>query len=144
MACVRDILARKGGTCVSVSADESVSKVAGLMNERAIGGVLVMSADRLVGIFTERDILRRVVAEHRDPAVTPVRDVMTTPVVTCMPETSLEELGAIMTTRRIRHLPVVGSEGLCGVVTSGDVLAYQVDDQAATIQYLNSYMFDRR
>ena len=144
MACVRDILARKGGTCVSVSAGESVSKAAGLMNERAIGGVLVMDGDRLVGVFTERDILRRVVAEHRDPALTTVRDVMSSPVVTCLPETSLEELGAIMTTRRIRHLPVVGSEGLCGVVTSGDVLAYQVADQAATIQYLNSYMFDRR
>ena len=144
MPSVRDILARKGGACVSIAPDASVAEAARLMNERGIGGVLVLEGDRLVGIFTERDVMRRVIAEHRDPAQTPVIQVMTAPVVTCLPETSLEELGAILSSRRIRHLPVVGAEGLCGVVTSGDLLAYQVADQAATIQYLNNYMFDRR
>ncbi|TMQ67561.1 MAG: CBS domain-containing protein [Candidatus Eisenbacteria bacterium] len=144
MASVRDILARKGAACVSISPEATVAEAARLMNERGIGGVLVLERERLVGIFTERDVLRRVIAERLDPATTVVLEVMTTPVVTCLPETSLEELGAILSTRRIRHLPVVGAEGLCGVVTSGDLLAYQVADQAATIQYLNNYMFDRR
>ncbi len=144
MPCVRDILARKGSGVVSIPAAESVLKAAQLMNERGIGGVVVLEEGQLAGVFTERDILRRVVAERRDPAATAVRDVMTTPVVTCRPDTTLEELGAIMTARRIRHLPVLGPIGLCGVVTSGDVLAYQVAEQQDTIQHLNRYVYDMR
>jgi CBS domain-containing protein len=95
-------------------------------------------------VFTERDILRRVVAAERDPSSTKVQEVMTTPVITCLPDTSVEECGAIMSGRRIRHLPVTDDRGLVGLVTSGDLLAFQVTEQIATIQFLNSYMFDVR
>ena len=144
MPCVRDILTRKGSDVISISAAESVLKASQLMNDRGIGGVVVTDPTGVVGIFTERDILRRVVAERRDPATTPVGDVMTAPVTTCQPETSLEALGALMTERRIRHLPVLDDSGLCGVVTSGDLLAYQVADQEVTIEHLNRYVFDLR
>ena len=145
MATVRDLLARKGTDVVSIAPTASVLEAAQLMNERSIGGLLVVGPDQqLVGIFTERDILRRVVAANRVPAATTVGDVLTADVTTCLPETSVEECGAIMTTRRIRHLPVVDAGGLHGVVTSGDVLAYQVAEQQETIQYMNSYMFDLR
>jgi CBS domain-containing protein len=145
MATVRDILSHKGGGVVSLVAAETVLDAARLMNERGIGGVVVTDDDgEMVGVFTERDILRRVVAEHRDPAATRLRDVMTTPVVTCRPETTLEQCGAVMTERRIRHIPVVGDEGLQGIITSGDIMAFQVREQGETIAYLNSYMFDLR
>jgi CBS domain-containing protein len=144
MATVRDLLARKHGEVISVSPADTVLHAAQAMNQHGIGGLVVLDRGALVGVFTERDILRRVVAAERNPATTPVRDVMTTPVITCLPETSVEECGAILSGRRIRHLPVTDDRGLVGLVTSGDLLAFQVTEQIATIQFLNSYMFDVR
>ncbi len=145
MAVVRDLLTRKGSGVVSVAPAATVLEAAQLMNERGIGGVLVVDAgERLVGIFTERDILRRVVAAGLPPATTPVLDVLTADPVTCLPETTVEECGVIMTSRRIRHLPVLDSAGLHGVVTSGDLLAFRVSEQESTIQYMNEYMFNVR
>ena len=144
MDIVRDILARKGSEIVSAAPGDTVLKAARLMNDRGIGSVLVLEGGNLVGIFTERDVLRRVVAEQRDPSTALIRDVMTTSLITCQPETPVEECAAVMTGRRIRHLPVLGPNGLCGVVTIGDVLAYQLADREATIRYLNSYIYDVR
>ena len=145
MATVRDLIGRKGTDVISIAPDATVLDAAQLMNERGVGGVLVIGADgELLGIFTERDVLRRVVAVGRSPADTPVRDVLTADVVTCVPETSVDECGAIMTNRRIRHLPVVDDHGLHGLVSIGDVLAHRVNEQEATIRYLNSYMFGVR
>ena len=103
MATVKEILAKKGGDVVTLVAAESVLNAARIMNERGIGGVVVTEDGSMVGIFTERDVLRRVVAEQRDPATTTLRDVMTTPVVQCQPETKLEQCTALMTEKRIRH-----------------------------------------
>ena len=88
--------------------------------------------------------MRRVVAEQRDPAATALRDVMTTPVVHCPPDAPLEELTALMTEKRIRHLPVMDDGGLRGIITTGDILAYQVREQAYRIQHLNNYVHDMR
>lgn len=144
MPTVEDILARKGTTVITMPATDSVLEAARVMNERGIGGILVTQGRHLVGVFTERDVLRRIVAEERDPATTTLADVMTTSVISCTRETSLEECSAVMTTRRIRHLPVIDETGVCGVVTSGDLMAFQVADQQATIEYLNGYVFDVR
>ncbi|MDH3456765.1 MAG: CBS domain-containing protein [Gemmatimonadota bacterium] len=144
MATVQDIVGPKGRSVVSIVADDSVLTAARLMNNRGIGCVVVLEDDELVGIFTERDILRRLVAERRDPATTTIREVMTAPVITCRPEAKIEECAALITERRIRHIPVIDDDGLCGMITSGDILAHQVGEQADTIQYLNNYMFDIR
>ena len=144
MATVQDILTKKGTSVVSLVSAESVLTASRIMNERGIGGVVVTENDQMAGIFTERDILRRVVAEQRDPASTPLRDVMTAPVVYCPPHAKLEELTALMTEKRIRHLPVMDDSGLCGIITTGDILAYQVREQAYTIQHLNNYVYDMR
>jgi len=85
-----------------------------------------------------------VVAQRRDPAATKVGDVMTSPVTACALETTVEECAAMMTAKRIRHLPVVGEKGLLGLITIGDVLAYQVSEQQATIDYMHHFMFDLR
>jgi CBS domain-containing protein len=144
MPSVRDILQRKGPEVVTLGPDRTVLEAAQLMNARGIGAVLILERGELKGIFTERDIMRRVVAEERSPARTLIGDVMTTALVTARVETRMEECAALMTGRRIRHLPVLGPEGLVGVVTIGDLLAYQVADQAVTIAQLNSYVYDNR
>lgn len=144
MDLVRDLLARKGTDIVAVAPGATVLEAARLMNARGTGSVLVLEGKKLAGIFTERDVLRRVVAEQRDPSTTAVRDVMTTSLITCKPETPVEECAGVMTQRRIRHLPVVGPEGLCGLVTSGDVLAFQFAEQEATLKHLSNYFYDVR
>lgn len=144
MPTLNDILARKGADVVTMVADESVLNAARLMNERAIGGVVVTRKGKLAGIFTERDILRRVVAEQRDPAATRIEEVMTTPVLTSRPDAPLNEIIAVITNKRIRHIPVMDGDTLVGIVTSGDLLAYQVAEQQNQIDLLHSYVYDVR
>ncbi|MGE3524982.1 MAG: CBS domain-containing protein [Gemmatimonadales bacterium] len=144
MPTVRDILARKGSAIASVTPATTVLEAASLMNGKGIGSVLVLNGTALAGIFTERDVLRRVVAVRLDPSVTRIADVMTADPVICTPDTPLEQCAAIFSSRRIRHLPVLGPDGLAGVITTGDLLAFQLDDQAATIQQLNNYVYDMR
>ena len=144
MPTVRDILAKKGSSVISVAPHETVLRAAELMSERGIGGLVVTRGGRLAGIFTERDILRRVVAQRLDPVTTPVARVMTAPVTACAPDTPVDECAAMMTAKRIRHLPVVAGRDLAGVITIGDVLAFQVTEQQATIDYMHHFMFDLR
>jgi CBS domain-containing protein len=145
MAVVRDLLNRKGTSIVSVAPTASVLEAARLMNDRSVGGLLVVDdAGALLGIFTERDILRRVVAANLAPETTKVADVFTRDIVTTTPDTNIDECGAIMSGRRVRHLPVVDAQGLHGVVTIGDLLAHRVSEHETTIQHLNSYVFDMR
>lgn len=145
MAIVRDILTRKGSEVITAAPDDSVLQAAQRMNDRGIGALPVMQGGQLMGIFTERDIMRRVVAEGRDPSRTLLREVMTSNLVSTTPETGVDECGALMTAHRIRHLPVRNPAGdLLGIVTIGDLLAFQLADQAATIAQLNSYVYDNR
>lgn len=144
MPTVQSILARKGREVVTIDVEASALAAAELMNQRGIGGLVVIEAGRVAGIVTERDILRRVVAERFDPASTRVQSIMSTPVATCRLDTSFAECRAFMTERRVRHLPVVDEHGLCGIVTIGDLLAQEVDQHQATIEYLNHYIHGDR
>jgi CBS domain-containing protein len=144
MPAVRDILARKGAETVTVAPTITVLEAAQIMNARGIGAVIVVAEGELAGIFTERDVMRRVVAEQRDPARTLVGDVMTRHLVTTRAEITVEECASQMTTRRIRHLPVMDDTGLAGVITIGDLMAWQVAEQAVTIAQLNSFVYDNR
>lgn len=146
---VRDLLARKSArgvpsAVVSIDPESTALAAAQLMTARGIGGLVVLEAGQLAGIFTERDILRRIVGEQRDPVTTRVREVMTSPVLTVSPDTYVKECRALFTDRRIRHLPVVGPSGLCGVVTSGDVLAFESDEQRTAIEHLEGYVYNSR
>jgi CBS domain-containing protein len=144
MTTVRKLLDRKGHEVVSVGAATTVVEAAHIMADNGLGAVLVMDGTTLLGIFTERDVLRRVVAVGADATAMRVADVMTSSLVTCLPDTTLDECGAIMTSRRIRHLPVVDDKGLHGLISSGDVLAERAAEQEDTIKYLNNYMFYTR
>ena len=141
MPAVREIMARD---VLAVEPATRLLDAAGRMHERNVGAVVVVEGGRLVGIFTERDVLRRVVVPERPPGGTTVAEVMTTPVTTCSSSTRIEECAALMTDRRIRHLPVVDDGVLGGMVTIGDLLAFQLRDQQATIEYMNSLVYDVR
>jgi CBS domain-containing protein len=140
MASVHCILEKKGAHVFSIVEDRSVLDAAHTMNEHRIGALVVTRGELVVGIFTERDILNRVVASERDPQQTLVREVMTSPVACCTPETTREECRAVMRSRRLRHLPVVKDGALVGMISIGDVLEAVEEDHVATIQYLYEYM----
>jgi len=137
---VQDILSHKGSDVATIEADRTVVDAAQEMNRRRIGSLVVMKGQRVVGIFTERDILVRVVAERRDPDKTPVGEVMTTPVVCCVPETDLAECRDIVTNRRIRHIPICVAGKLVGIVTSGDILARESMEKEVTLESLSEYI----
>ncbi len=141
MAKVKDILARKGELVQSIALDKSALEAARIMNELRIGSLVVLRGENVIGIVTERDILRKVVAEQLEPAAVPVERIMSSPVAVCQPEMDLIEVSAIMTRQRIRHLPVVSEGRLHGIITIGDVLAHRIDQQEVTIQYLHEYLY---
>ena len=144
MSTIGDILSYKGSHVLSIGKGASVMDAAVVMNEHKVGAVVVADEGRLVGMFTERDVLRRVVGERRDPATTLVADVMTTEVVCCTPETSIEEARGAMKNRRIRHLPVCDGDGrLAGMISIGDLNAFHVNSQEQTIHLLHEYLYGR-
>src|SRR5690606_23253823 len=128
----------------TIAPTATVLDAARVMTERGIGGMPVMLDGAMVGVFTERDILRRVVVALRDPATTAVGDVMSAPVTSCAREPTVEECTELMTARRMRHLAVVDESGLCGIVTIGDILALRTAEQEAAIYELNRYIHDIR
>jgi CBS domain-containing protein len=139
MATVRNILEHKGADVITCGPEDTALHAARLMNEHGIGAVVVLEGGRVAGIFTERDLMRRVVAVERSPATAVLRDVMTTSVISCAPDTQVDECRAIFTVRRVRHLPIVDQGVLRGMVTSGDLLAQQLREQQEALDYLNSW-----
>jgi CBS domain-containing protein len=144
MPTVADILARKGAHVLTIGKEASVLQAALVMNEHKIGAVVVVDESRVIGMFTERDVLRRVVGEQRDPTKTLVADVMTTEVICCTPQTTIEEARWAMKDRRIRHLPLVDSDHrLLGLVSIGDLNAFDASSQEQTIYLLQEYLYGR-
>ncbi|MEM6458789.1 MAG: CBS domain-containing protein [Planctomycetota bacterium] len=136
------ILSRKGAAVWSVRPEASVLDAARLMNRHQVGALLVLDGRRLVGIFTERDVLRRIVAERLDAAATPVGRVMTRDPVTCHPETELDAARDTFMRRRVRHLPVVGDDGeLAGMISIGDLNAFDLTGQELKIAALEEVIY---
>lgn len=144
MTTVKDLLLHKGNHVLSVGPKATALDAAVLMNDHKIGSLIVLEQSRVVGIFTERDVLRRIVAEQRDPAATRVDEVMTNELICCRPETTVDEARGAMMTRRIRHLPVIDENGeLQGMISIGDLNAHQAVDQEKTIYFLEEYIHGR-
>ena len=144
MPTVLDVILSKGDTVHSIGPNESVIDAVHKMNQFKIGCLMVMQGDQVVGIFTERDVLRRVIGEGRNVQDVTVGEVMTTEVVCCGPNVDLDDVSAIMKTRRVRHVPVCGDDGrLHGVVSIGDVNAFHSSNQEQTIHFLNEYIYGR-
>jgi CBS domain-containing protein len=141
---VLNILEKKGRHVWTVGREATVLQATLLMNEHKIGALVVTDGGRIGGIFTERDVLRRVVGEQRDPARTTVAEVMNEEVFCCSAQTTLEEASGAMKNRRIRHLPVVDDDGrLQGMISIGDLNAYHNAAQEQTIFLLHEYLHGR-
>ena len=137
---VSDILDNKGHEVLEIEADATVLDAVKRMVEANVGSLLVRERGRVVGIVTERDYLRRVALERRDDETTPVREAMTSPLVVVTPDTAIDECMAVMTDRRIRHLPVVEGGQVVGVVSIGDVVKYTSQQQSFEIKYLTEFI----
>lgn len=144
MPTAQDILATKGNAVYSTPPHATVLDAVQKMNQHKLGALVVLDGSRLVGMFTERDVLRRVVNEERNPRKTLVGEVMTSEIIICSPDTDLDEVSNIMKQRRVRHLPVCDESGhLHGVISIGDVNATFASHQEAQIVFLNEYLFGR-
>ena len=149
MATVSHLLATKSGCHVfSVSPETTVFDATRLMNAEHIGALLVVqtspAGDELVGIFTERDVLRRVVAAGRQSDFTSVGAVMTRDIITCSIDTQLEEIAELMRGERIRHLPVLeGNQHIAGLISIGDLNAYKAGNCQLALQAAENYIQGR-
>lgn len=134
-----EILEEKGSGVLAIPADASVLEAVQRMVDNNVGALLVTDAGEFVGIVTERDYLRRVTLEGRTEAA-PVREIMSSPLVVAGPETTVDECMALMTDRRIRHVPVVDRGSVVGVVSIGDLVKFKSKLQTFEIQFLNDYI----
>jgi CBS domain-containing protein len=140
MARVSEILRGKGADVLKIDASATVFEALTKVVEKNVGSILVTEGDEIVGIMTERDYLRKVAIEGRTSHDTTVGEIMTSPLVYVTPETTIEESMAIMTDRRIRHLPVVDNEEVIGIVSIGDLVKFQSREQSFQIKYLTDYI----
>lgn len=140
MRTVRQLLAEKPAEVFAVAPGAPVIEAVRLMAERSIGAVLVMEGRQLAGILSERDYARKIVLQGRSSADTPVSAIMTGEVVTVAPDTGVPACMQLMTTRRIRHLPVLESGGVIGVISIGDLVKAVIADQQQELDHLHSYI----
>lgn len=134
------ILDRKGKKIFSVPPTVTVSDAVAEMNRHRVGCILVLDDGRLVGIFTERDVLRRVVGAGLDPKTSLVADVMTAEVITISPDSSVEQTMVIFTEKRCRHLPVIEGGQLVGTISIGDITRWMADSHQAEAEHLKNYI----
>jgi CBS domain-containing protein len=138
---VSDILDEKGSDALTIEGDATVLDAIKRMVDSNVGSLLVTENGKLAGIVTERDYLRRVTLEGRDEKETPVREIMTSELVYVTPDTSIDECMAVMTERRIRHLPVlIEGHEIAGVVSIGDVVKFRSKQQSFQIKLLTDYI----
>jgi CBS domain-containing protein len=137
---VCDLLNSKGGAVWSLRPDATVYEAIDQLSEKGVGALLVMEGKRLVGIVSERDYARKVILKGKGSRETYVREIMSHPVI-CVPlEFTVEQTMALMTEKRVRHLPVVDDETVVGVISIGDVVRAIIEDKEYYIQQLTSYI----
>jgi CBS domain-containing protein len=137
---VASLLKEKGNTVWSISPDRSVYEAIEQMADKHAGALLVIADSALLGIISERDYARKVILLGRSSKNTPVQEIMTSTLVCVTPAHTLDECMALMTTHRIRHLPVMQDQQVIGVVSIGDVVKWIISAQEATIRHLEHYI----
>jgi len=137
---LKDILKEKGSEVYSVELNASVTDAINLMVEKNIGAVIVMNGKRPVGIFTERDLMRRVCVSCKDPHQTKVKDVMTSGVIYGAPDDDIQYAINVMTQHRIRHLPIFDGDQLVGIISIGDILKLQYKELEMENRVLKEYI----
>jgi CBS domain-containing protein len=140
---VRSILRDKGSDVWSIAPDASVYQAVSVMAERSIGALPVIADGQLVGILSERDYARKVVLQSRSSKDTLVGEIMSSPVVSVGPSTTIEDCMRVMTQQRIRHLPVLEEGQMIGIVSIGDLVRKVISTQVEIIQHLEGYISGR-
>lgn len=137
---IQQILADKGSDIWSIGPEATVFEALELLAAKKIGAVLVVEGERLIGILSERDYARKVVLLGRGSRGTPAREIMSPDPCCIRPDQTVDDAMALMTAKRIRHLPVVEDDKLIGVITIGDVVKAKIADQEFAIQQLENYI----
>jgi CBS domain-containing protein len=140
MKTVKEILEAKSHKLLSISPQASVLDALKLMADRDVGALVVLDGDGLAGIFSERDYARKVILHGKSSKATPVSEIMTHKVVCVRPDQSVEECMALMTDKRIRHLPVLEDRKVIGVISIGDVVKEVISEQRFVIEQLEHYI----
>jgi CBS domain-containing protein len=140
MATARHLLDRKGRAIFSIGPDEPVLEAIRMMADHHVGALLVMKTSKLLGIVSERDYARKVILKGRSSADTPVSQIMSSPVITVSLTNSVQECMQLMTSRRLRHLPVVDGGEVLGMISIGDLVKAVMEEQKQTIEQLESYI----
>jgi CBS domain-containing protein len=140
MKTVNEILLAKANKLLSISPEASVLDALKLMAEREVGALVVLEGEKLAGIFSERDYARKVILHGKSSKDTPVSEIMTHKVVCVRPDQSVEDCMALMTDKRIRHLPVLQNEKVIGVISIGDVVKEVISEQRFVIEQLEHYI----
>lgn len=144
MSTIADVLGHKKDDVLTISANATVFEAISKMVKRNVGSIVITDdANSLLGIFTERDYLRRIVVENRTSKTTFVRDVMSRSLVCVDPNRSVEECMNIMTNERIRHIPVIENGRLAGIVSIGDLVKYLCVERSFEIKNLTDYITGR-
>jgi len=140
MYLVEDILKMKGSDVVTVAPDIPIQEALKIMGEKNIGALVVLQGDKVIGIFSERDLARKIIGKDACSLVTRVRDIMTTPVTTVTLASSIEDCMSLMTEKRFRHLPVVDDDVLRGIISIGDVVNSIISNREKMIEQLQGYI----
>lgn len=140
MKLVKHLLETKGDNIWSIEPERSVLDAIKTMAEKGIGALLVMEGDDLHGIISERDYARKVILQGRSSRETPVREIMTDKVFSTEPDRTVKECMALMTEKRIRHLPVVDGGSVVGVLSIGDLVKAKIEEQEHEIEQLHKYI----
>jgi CBS domain-containing protein len=140
MATIRQLLDFKGREVWAIGPDESVFQAIERMADKQIGALMVMRDEKLVGIVSERDYARKVILKGRSSQETQVQDIMTSKVYCARPEQSVEECMALMTDKRVRHLPVLDGDRVDGIISIGDLVRSIIAEQQFVIEQLESYI----
>ncbi len=134
------LLERKGSVVHAVPSTLTIAQAVDEMNRHRIGSIVILENQRAVGIFTERDVLRRVVGQNIDPRVKRVADVMTSNLITIAPDTTIEETMILFADKRCRHLPVLSNDRLVGLISIGDISRWMADSHRAEAEHLKNYI----
>jgi CBS domain-containing protein len=140
MKTIRTVLENKGHDIWSITPDSSVYEAVKLMAAKGVGALVILESGKLVGILSERDCTQRLILAERAPKDTLVREIMTSDVITVRLDQTVEECMALVTNRRIRHLPVLAGNQLIGLVSIGDLVKHVISEQEFMIQQLENYI----
>ena len=140
MQTIKQLLESKGSNILTINPESSVYDSIKTMADHHVGSLLVMENDNLMGIITERDYSRKIILKGKSSKDTPVKDIMVTNVLCVQPEKSVEECMALMTDKRVRHLPVVEGDKIVGIISIGDLVKAIISEQKFMIEQLEHYI----